>query len=97
MTDEVPRGDWCWPMKDLVKSGADVAIGTDWPAIALSQALTLEEALPLYTINPARTMGFGAVTGSIEPGKSAFFSVLDRDIFSIEAIDIAEMHTKAQE
>lgn len=111
------RGDRCWPVKDLVNSGADVAIGTDWPAIALSpnpwpglsalitrqdpsritpgvfrpdQALTLEETLPLYTLNPARTMGFGDVTGSIEPGKSADFSVLDRDIFTIDAVDIAE-------
>ncbi|WP_320201308.1 amidohydrolase [Agrobacterium sp. rho-13.3] len=54
------------------------------------QSITLEEALPLYTINAAESIGFGESTGSIETGKAADFIILDRDIFSIDPRDIAE-------
>lgn len=53
------------------------------------QALSLEEALPLCTINVAESMGFGRRTGSIAEGKNADFIVLDRDIFTISPEDIA--------
>ncbi|WP_276121186.1 amidohydrolase [Pararhizobium qamdonense] len=110
------RGHRCWPVGDILRSGATVTIGSDWPAIVPSpnpwpglsalitredpwrghpgvfrpeQAISLEEALPLYTINAARSIGFGDSAGSIETGKAADFIVLDRDIFSIDARDIA--------
>jgi predicted amidohydrolase YtcJ len=53
------------------------------------QALSLEEALPLCTINVAESMGFGRRTGSIAGGKDADFIVLDRDLFAISPEDIA--------
>lgn len=53
------------------------------------QALSLEEALPLCTINVVESMGFGHVTGSIALGKHADFIVLDRDLFEIPPDDIA--------
>ena len=109
------RGQRAWPIKDIVRSGAAVALGTDWPIVASpsswpglcglitrkdpagrvggvfrpEQALSLEEALPLCTINVAESMGFGDVTGSITLGKHADFIVLDRDLFEIPPEDIS--------
>ena len=110
------RNDKAWPIADIVRSGAAVAVGTDWPIVESpnpwpgvaslitrkdptgafpgqfrpEQAISLEEALPLCTLNVAQSMGIGRITGSITPGKCADFILLDRDIFSIAAGDIAE-------
>lgn len=54
------------------------------------QALNLEQALRLCTINVAESMGFGNQTGSISVGKSADFILLDQDIFAISPIRIAD-------
>ncbi|GAA2856771.1 amidohydrolase [Microbacterium arabinogalactanolyticum] len=51
------------------------APGVLWP----EQAITAQEALTVFTLNAARAMGLGAQTGSLTPGKSADFVVLDRD------------------
>lgn len=51
------------------------APGVLWP----EQAITAEEALEVFTINSARAMGLDDETGSLEPGKSADFVILDRD------------------
>ncbi|GER21873.1 amidohydrolase [Zafaria cholistanensis] len=57
-------------------------------ALNPSQRLELEQALLAFTRNPAQAMGLGGVTGSLVPGLSADFIVLDRDIFSIPANEI---------
>ncbi|MBN9062671.1 MAG: hypothetical protein BGP06_12490 [Rhizobiales bacterium 65-9] len=54
------------------------------------QALSLEQALRLCTINVAESMGFGRDTGSISEGKSADFIVLDQDLFAVAPEKIAE-------
>ncbi|MFK0245435.1 amidohydrolase [Amycolatopsis azurea] len=54
--------------------------GALWP----EQAITLAEAVEVFTLAAARAMGLGDVTGSLVPGKSADFVVLDRDPFKTD-------------
>ena len=57
-----------------------------WP----EQAVDLAAAIEIYTINGARAIGLGSVTGSIEVGKSADIIVLDRNLFEIPPHDLAD-------
>jgi predicted amidohydrolase YtcJ len=59
------------------------------------QRLSLEEALPLFTINPARAMRIEGETGSLTPGKSADMIVLDRDLTAIPPEDIVSTQVVA--
>jgi predicted amidohydrolase YtcJ len=65
--------------------------GALWP----EQALPLEAALRAYTINPARALRIDAETGSLEPGKSADFAVLDRHLFEVPADTLASTRVLA--
>ncbi|MBM3112826.1 amidohydrolase family protein [Pseudomonas sp. P66] len=53
------------------------------PAYNAEQSATLEQMLDAYTINGARAVRQDKIIGSIEPGKSADFIVLDRNLFSL--------------
>ena len=53
------------------------------------EAITLEEALPIFTTNGARAMGRADLTGALAPGFSADFIVLDRNLFEIAPEAIA--------
>jgi hypothetical protein len=52
------------------------------------QRLTVAEAVWAFTMGPAITSGREATLGSIAPGKLADLVVLDRDIFTIEPMEI---------
>ncbi len=58
--------------------------GTLWP----EEAITLDEAIAVFTINAAEAMGLAAETGSLEVGKSADFVLLDRDPFAHPANEL---------
>jgi hypothetical protein len=52
--------------------------------LGADQAITLDEAIRVFSLNAARAIGVDDVTGSITAGKSADFIVLDRDPFAID-------------
>ncbi len=62
-------------------------------ALGPEQAITAAEALRLYTINNAITMGTEAERGSIEVGKLADLAVLSQDLLAVPAMQIRD--TKA--
>jgi predicted amidohydrolase YtcJ len=55
-----------------------------------AQRLTVAEALWGFTMGPALASGREAELGSITPGKLADLVVLDRDLFAIEPMEIAQ-------
>jgi len=57
-----------------------------WP----EQAITLPEALKLFTLSNAKAMKLDHVSGSIELGKSADFIVLNNNLFEINVDKISE-------
>jgi predicted amidohydrolase YtcJ len=52
--------------------------------------LTVEEAIRGYTLLPALTHGLGDRLGSITPGKYADMVVLDRDIYTVDPMEILD-------
>jgi predicted amidohydrolase YtcJ len=54
--------------------------GTLWP----EQAITRDEAIACYTTAAAEAMGLAGTCGSLAPGRSADFVVLDADPFTVE-------------
>ena len=55
------------------------------------QRLSVVEAVKAYTLTPALASGLGDRIGSITPGKLADIIVLNRDIFTIDADEIADV------
>ncbi|WP_454132540.1 amidohydrolase [Microbacterium lacticum] len=64
------------------------APGTLWP----EQAVTLDEALRIFTVNGAAAMGLDHETGSLTVGKSADFAVLSQDPFAVPTDRIVDTH-----
>jgi predicted amidohydrolase YtcJ len=64
----------------------DLAEGALWP----EQAITLEEAIEIYTIHGARAMKMQDRIGSIEVGKLADFIVLEQNIFEGPIDEVAD-------
>lgn len=55
----------------------------------LKEAITLTQAITMFTIDAAQRMGTAQTAGSLERGKLADFIVLDRDPF---AVPVTEIH-----
>jgi predicted amidohydrolase YtcJ len=64
--------------------------GTLWP----EQALTLDEALRIYTIGVAQATGLASVTGSLTAGKSADFTTLNNNPFTVAASDLVTLSSE---
>ena len=64
--------------------------GTLWP----EQAITLPEAIRIYTTSCAEAMGVDDVTGSLAPGKSADFIVLSDNPYEIDIEDVPHITTR---
>lgn len=60
--------------------------GTLW----IEQAVSLEEAIYIFTLSSARSLKLEDQTGSVEVGKFADLIVLDRNLFEIPPVDIAK-------
>ena len=110
-----------WPNRDLHRTGALMAAGSDWPVVGLpdpwfglegmvtrrnpkglhsgalwpEQALDVQTAIEIYTRNPARAMGVGHLTGSIEVGKSADMIVIEQNLFEVEPDQISKTRVLA--
>ncbi|WP_288949453.1 amidohydrolase [uncultured Paracoccus sp.] len=59
------------------------------------QAVPLEAAIEIYTINAAKAMAIDAFTGSLAVGKSADIVVLDRNVFEVPITEISATRTVA--
>lgn len=79
---------------ELYRAGVKLAVMTDHPEVpiqllSLSAALTVRgglpeaEAIKAITINPAEILGLDHQVGSLERGKDADVTVLDREIFDV--------------
>ncbi|WP_395638623.1 amidohydrolase [Pseudolysinimonas sp.] len=61
----------------------------DGSDIGQAEAVSVEQALLLYTSRAARLVAFDAAVGVLAPGAAGDFVVLDRDIFSVPAAEIS--------
>ena len=78
-----------WPGVEALVTRADPWGG--YPGtLAPEQAVTLEEAIELYTLAGARLLGVESRAGTIAAGKSADLIVLDRNLFDVPIEDVSD-------
>jgi len=62
-------------------------------AVAPDEAITLEQAVDMFTIEAARQLNTASYTGSIEVGKLADLVVIDRNVFEIPITEVHQTRT----
>jgi len=78
-----------WPGMEALVTRADPWGG--YPGtLAPEQAVSLEQAIELYTLAGARLLGVESRAGTIAAGKSADLIVLDRDLFDVPIEDVSD-------
>lgn len=102
------RARWAYAFRTFLRHGLVVAGGSDcpvdpinpllgiWAAVAREnfpeEGLTVEEALRLYTVNAAYASFEEKTRGTIEKGKLADLTVLDKDPTSIPSDEIRDIN-----
>jgi len=79
-----------WPAIEAMVTRKNPFMDTG-EALWLEQAITLEQALKIFTLDGAQAYRLEDLTGSIEVGKSAELIVLGQNPFSIKLEDISEI------
>ncbi len=89
----VGNSDWFVTSGNIAQQiyGVVTRKGYTGEVIGPEQAISVKDALRLYTINGAYASFEENHKGSIEPGKLADMVVLDRDIFTLPADEIKEV------
>jgi predicted amidohydrolase YtcJ len=90
----MPMGSMASPLKGLIDRGVHVSASSDVPCAgpdwrlgiqgAISDKLTMEQAIRMYTIEGAWLDHMEDIKGSIEVGKLADFCILDKDILTVD-------------
>ena len=104
----IERAKWLHPLKTLLKEGVKVVGGSDCPMEPLSpmlgmqeallrenfpeQRLSVEEALRMYTVDAAYSSGEENIKGSIEGGKLADFTILNKDPLLISTNKVKDIN-----
>ena len=81
-----------WPLDSLRDLGTAVSRKT-WTGktVGADQAITVEEAIRMFTINAAYNAFEEKIKGSIEPGKVADFAVLEQSPYAVEPARIKDI------
>ena len=120
-----PRWRWQYPFGALIRSGASLCMGSDWPVstpnpieeihVAVNrlmppgyaygndnhevflpdERLDLETSIAAFTIGSAFVNHLEDRTGSIEVGKDADLTIVDRDLFAHPRDEIANAQVDA--
>ncbi len=78
-----------WPGIEAMVTRADpIANGAD--TLWLEQAVDLDTALRIFTLNSAVANGVGDSSGSLEVGKDADFIVLDRNVLEVPITEVSD-------
>jgi predicted amidohydrolase YtcJ len=92
----VGNSDWFVTSGNIAQQIYGVVTRTSYTGevVGANQAIPVNEALRLYTINGAYASFEENIKGSIEPGKLADMAILDRDILSIPSEEIKDMQVE---
>jgi predicted amidohydrolase YtcJ len=92
----VGNSDWFVTSANIAQQlyGVVTRKGYSGEVIGPEQAISVTDALRLYTINGAYASFEEKIKGSIEPGKLADMVVLDRDILTIPEEEIKDMRVE---